>query len=419
MKHAYDTENKKILSDPIIQFVEKADKSSVNSTDIFTNYTLPFAINNYVSKGTELKSYSYNFFKGGSKNATLEENRKFERLVNFMIDNGKDTLRYYAGKFAENFYKEVYDELSKKGRLITIIVILDPIVIVLLMLLFIPFVLKVQSSLLTIYLHLCLFKDADINTWLEMCNNSIIDIKASIAQIRKIYADVTFEIKINDNVTNKSKETEKKKPAEKSTPNPNLPTGVDLTVAQGLQSNETKNEEEEDSAQLLKNNDEAISDRKQKMFSRMTKEKTLSYLVYLILFGLYIGAFRIADALVFNSLYNESDMRIYLYQILGDRAIQYASALFFSREQLKRNMILKDFERIFTDIRRSKSVTDQDASGFYVEEAFVTEMKVARIRTDMKGDLLELKKYLNNLDTSQFCETIFNQPVEIQSNICC
>ncbi len=358
MKHPFSDRHKAILNSNIVQFVEKPDSSSVSQNSYYTNYTIAQAINNYVSMGTELKSYTSAFIISGSGKASSDDNAALDRLVSYMIDNGMGTLRYYVGKAQDCFFSEVDNEVTRKGRVITILMIVDPIIIVMLMVLFVPFILKVQSSLLRIYLHLCQFKDADIMAWLEACNNSAADIRASVTQMRKIYASVTFDIKLQGQEEAKEKVVvaATPKPKERSE-EPSNPTTQETTLqtnkkllptGKGTENNEEKKSTEEDAEQLIISKDEAISERKQKMFSRMTQEKTKNYLIYLFVFALYIGMFKTADGMVFSSLYGDTDIRTYSYQILSSRSLDGLLAMFFLREELRRNVVLTDFDSEFS-----------------------------------------------------------------------
>jgi uncharacterized membrane protein YidH (DUF202 family) len=183
-----------LVSKPIIQFEEKPDKSSVGGNYIYTNYTMALAIANYIGKGTNIKNFSYDFLKAG-KIGESDDDFNLDRLIHFMIDNGKGTLQYYMRKFQLNFFEEMKDKTKDKRRVITIVLIVDQVVIVLLLMLLVPFILKVQSSLLKIYLHLCQFKSSDIIAWVEKCNESEGFIKASIAQMYRIYNKTSFELR--------------------------------------------------------------------------------------------------------------------------------------------------------------------------------------------------------------------------------
>ena len=343
MKHPFSAEHKAILQAPLIQFVEKPDPSSVTNVSSTMNYTLTVAITQYVAKATELKSFSTTEIKNKFAGQPEKVMNAFDRLMNFMIDNGKGSLTYYADKAKELFFKEFESEISSKSKVIIIALIIDPIVIIILMVLFIPFILKVQSNLLKIYLHLCQFKDSDIRNWLEICNNSSSDIKSSITRIRKIYGATIFEVNLTKEGQQENQEAEKQvkvkgtdtvtsqgKDEERKVQNATLNTTQKQTEAQLLKpETETENNEE-----IMKSKEDVLSERKQKMFSQMTKEKTKAYLFYLLFFAFYIGIFRTADGLVFSSLYSETDLRVYLYRMLSKREHNDIRSIFFLREEL-------------------------------------------------------------------------------------
>jgi hypothetical protein len=371
MKHPFSAEHKAILASTCVAFVEKADSASVAQVDSINNYTLTVALTKYVAKATELKSYDLSVLRGGYKNTSQDVSARLVRLLKFMIDNGKGTLAYYVDQTQKLFFEEARDEIAARARVILIAIIVDPIIILLLMVLFIPFILKVQSSLLKIYIHLCQFKDTEIREWLDACNNSACYIKASISRMRKIYGSTSFEVnfaraaeeKANENKNKtpdkkakeaphaqKEEEKEKEKEKDKGTQQTTLNTTQKTTDAAML-SAET---EGDDTAAILKTQEEAVSERKQRMFSRMTKDKTKAYLLYLLFFAVYIGIFRIADGLVFSNLSSEADARKQIFTTLSEREHAFVRTALYFREDLVDNRVTSYFsgEDVFVRAHR-------------------------------------------------------------------
>ena len=198
MNQIYSQAHLDIINNNIIQFMDDPAPNSITNQPSYENYSLSVAITKYVAIGTELASYNATLISNGVSKASITDNQKLTRLMDYMINNGKGTLRYYVSKDQNYFYQEVSDEVTTEGYAITIALIADPIGIMFFLIMFIPFILKVQSSLLKIYLHLCQFKDGSIQKWLETCNSSAADIKASISQMRQIYIAENFEIKLLD-----------------------------------------------------------------------------------------------------------------------------------------------------------------------------------------------------------------------------
>ena len=108
-----------------------------------------------------------------------------------------------------------------------------------------------------------------------------------------------------------------------------------------------KGEDDEDKQVLVETKDEVVSERKQKMFSRMTQEKTRTYMVYLLLLAVYVGIFRTADGFVFSSLYGETFMMTYLYQIMSARSQNDLLSQFYLREDLCGVTLSSDYDSIF------------------------------------------------------------------------
>eukprot|EP01022_Parablepharisma_sp_SALTPOND_P008802 TRINITY_DN1369_c0_g1_i1.p1 TRINITY_DN1369_c0_g1~~TRINITY_DN1369_c0_g1_i1.p1 ORF type:complete len:1592 (-),score=178.13 TRINITY_DN1369_c0_g1_i1:522-5297(-) len=417
MRHPFSAEHKQILQSQWIRFVEKPDPSSVTNTSATMNYTLPVAITQYVAKATELKQYNLTKVKLGADNTDKAFGNALDRLASFMIDNAKGTLTYYADKTKELFFSEFNNEIESKTRVITIALIVDPIVIILLMILFIPFILKVQSNLLKIYLHLCQFKDSDIRKWLEICNNSSSDIKSSITRIRKIYGNTSFEVILNNNkeADNEPKANVKVKDTKAVHDEEQKQTSIVTTTQNQTETPLVKQSEtgEEATDELIKSKEDVLSERKQKMFSQMTKEKTKAYLLYLLFFALYIGIFRTADGIVFSNLYDQTDTRLYLLRMISMREHNDIRSMFYLREELRLNQLIPFFESILLFSILIKLVND--AAGYYTDSAFESEMEYSKARAMLTGPLTPLREYLSRIDFDLVCEYVFTDKQNIDS----
>ena len=221
------------------------------------------------------------------------------------------------------------------------IYIADPILIVILLFMFIPFILKVQSTMERIYLHICQFNEGDIKKWLDACNNSASDIKASITTMQNIYQSEVFEINFAD-YEKKGKQKEQKKD------NPNNASIQNRQDNDKESKLENKFGEEEDEKPLVAQAVEiTVSERKKKTFSQMSKEKTKTYLFYLIIFGIYIGGFKIADGLLLQTLESEADKDFFTLSLFHRRTWDKLTAQIYFRENMIANQVLADFERIF------------------------------------------------------------------------
>lgn len=341
MNHPFSAEHLEILQSQCVTLVEDPDTTSINKQKTYTNYTLVVAINQYIATATELQSINLNLIRNGISNASAIDSATIERMMDFMTVNGKGSLIYYTDLTEQLFTQEVNNALDSKKNVITITLIVDPIIILILLMLFIPFIFKVQANLLKIYMHLCQFKDVDIKKWLEQCNDSASDIKASTVKMKKIYESESFEIIINRDAEKEKAEDKSEKPSKKES----IVDGKEEKPDQDLTQNSTMKSTEsplanavsEESMAMNQSKEEAVTDRKEKMFSRMTKDKTKTYLLSLLAFTIYIGIFKTADALVFSDLCTQSDNRAYYFLTVVNREKYHAMGRFFFREELLSN----------------------------------------------------------------------------------
>ncbi len=340
---------------------DQPDASSATQNVLVSNYTLTTAITEYVARGTQLKEYGESVLEAGYSSASSATNSSLSRLMSYMIDNAKGRLTYTIMQVKDLFYSENRDEYSSRKTVIIIVLVTDPLAILMLMVIFVPFILKVQSSLLKIYLHLCSFKDTDIKKWLDECFNSTDDIKASITSIKQIYEKQTFEIfpvdeSGNDLIQISVAQMVRVKEGEilKSTP-PKDEKYVKSTLQTGAQDSQqnttmktievTGRSPDDETAPIIPK-DDMSSERKQEMFSRMNREKTKIYLVYLLLFALYLGVFKAVDGYIFAKFYTDTGDYADIMQLLSAREHTTYASHFFFREDLRLNKVHTFFDCI-------------------------------------------------------------------------
>lgn len=348
MNTYFSSSQEAILLSPCVMIVEKPSTTSITGQSTNTNYSLSVAINKYVAEATQLQSYSVNDIKNGLQNSTLYSS--IDRLMSFMTDNGKGTLAYYADSYLQMFLQAALDSQDYDAKVITILLIVDPIVIVLLLILFIPFIFHVQTNLLKIYTHLCQFKDVDIHSWVEQCDSSSNDIKASITRMKKIFAAESFEIVIlrDEDKKNINKKCEEKPVAKhgKEEEIGNQDTNQNTTLKSTESPLTKQSNDDEERLAMVQSKEEAVAERKQTMFYRMTKEKTKEYLILLLIFSIYIGIFRAADALVFSDAISQANSRRDYFNTIFSREKSHAMSMFFFREELLANNIQSYFDCI-------------------------------------------------------------------------
>ncbi len=377
----FKPEHAAVINSPLVQFTMGPDKLSQTGDSTTENYTINVAIVQYVAKATELLQYDIASIRAGQSAANATFDYDIVRLFNFMILNGRGTLPYYGEIMYGWYNQEVTDEIDYRYSAILITIIIDPLILFALMVAFIPFILSVQTRLLQIYIHLCKFKESDVRSWLESCNNSVADIKASAAAIRKVYGNTSFDVNVSmfeeeEKKGSNMKSTDrlgkgmhppaKKQPMEDTKENQHsqntqqpVPTSTfaggmtitnketnDLLVSTGVvPAGEATDEEKSRLAEILRSKEDDVAERKQKIFSQITRQKTMTYLLYLAFFAIYIGAFRIADILVFMTVYNYNTTTLTLYSTLTNRYLSGLRAEVFFREEIYANTPMSYFSR--------------------------------------------------------------------------
>ena len=305
------------------------------------NYTMTVAINQYVARGTKLGKYDISLIEKGQDYSPDDIDSEIFLLFRYMIDNGKGTLSYYMELSFYNYVDDLETDLSNKISVMKMVLITDPIVVIILLFMLIPFILKVQSSLQRIYLHLCLFHEADIKKWLDVCSACAADIRSSITRMQRLYNEVTFDINPAD--YDKRFRIEQREFAK---PVPKLNSTNEKFTEGPPQIQPIKNPEDEDEAMISQTQEEVVSERKQRTFSKMSQEKTKTYLAYLAFFMVYIAAFKVADGVLLADFYSSTNMKIEVMKLFNRRGWDEDNAVFFFRQNILNNKLTSYFERI-------------------------------------------------------------------------
>jgi len=336
--HPYSKTHKDLLKAQNVQFVERPLNTSSTNANLLTNYTLYVSTMQYLTKATELKRYNLEELKKGESEVKDDTKESFNRLANFMIENGQATLLYYTDKSKDHYHEEIEKKERSKSKFIMILMIVNPIVAVIFLLAFIPFILKVQANLLKIYLYLCKFKDEDVRNWLKICNDASSDLTASINQIVKSFKTTDFDINVSKKVST-IMEIQKKVNKDEEMKDGHVTETQNQTEAPFVKQSETEDSEEK----VLINSISDLSARRQKIFSAMSKKETKKYLLYLAFLLLYLAAVRALDIFLFLKYSKEVDDNLHILRILSERVHNNRLGEFFLREELMIEKVIEYF----------------------------------------------------------------------------
>lgn len=343
----FSAEHQKFLNQPMIQFMDMPGKGSVTSAYTYENYTLEVATAQYIAKGTRLHQFSLDLISKGCNYTDADTDYNIVRLFSYMVNNGKGTLRYYLSQLFYYFEGDFDREFTTKSTTLEVLFIIDPVIEVLLLLMFIPFILKVQKSLQRIYLHICQFHTAELKRWLGTCNSTSADLRASITQMQRMYNYENFEINLAE--YEKKKETPSEPPKQSREENLTVAPGAGSEKEHGENEGEeqeqvqVKVQEQEEEAMVSKSHEAVVTHRKQERFSEMAREKTKTYLGYLLFLIVYIAIFKIVDGIMLSSLGAQKDEALNILELFDQRAWEIDNSMFFFRVNIMSNSISSYF----------------------------------------------------------------------------
>ncbi len=409
----FNEEHTAIFRSPLVQFSETPDLSSQTNSVSVVNYTLSAAIAQYVAKATQLQQFDLASIRAGQSVANSSFNNSVVRLLDFMITNMKGTFSTYISSSMIWHNQEFDISLSNTYKSIVAVFIADPIVLFLLVLMFIPYILRVQANLLWVCMNLCKFKQGEVQTWLEACTSAANDLRATTSAMRGIYCKVSFDITVTvdpeiDSETGKPDSTPPAAVLHGDATKAPLEGDQTGAFAAGDMSTTNKQTEDkfipakigptdEEKTRLLEINsmrENEVNSRRQKVLSQLTKRRTRVYLFYLAIFGVYIAGFRAADLVVFTQLYYENLECEDTYKILAAREINDLKSEFYFREELIAGHPI--------------SGSAPDLVGFYLGVALKAELDYAQHRaTLVSGLLANFATFLHKIDLDQFCENLF------------
>jgi hypothetical protein len=306
-----------------------------------------------------------------------------ERLQYYVVFNGKGSIREIAENSSEYFISEARDKFTSKRTLLYSLSCLGTGCVLLILVFFVPYIMKVQRSILRVFDHISGIRQSEIGKILDMCYIFKDEIEAPIARLRQKYEKEDFT-KTTDDLRReeKLKEEGDKKRSEKhkqlqgdgkaeATPGGRTPSkkhgkrkaagndddndhtkdneqdadkSKDKSDEQTPRNSPSPNKNEAARAHKAKEQDpeqeyfvlteERRAKAKKKLFSQITSAKRKGYICRLAVLFIFFAIFLLVDVFLLKAFYEQSVLGFDILGLLSSRQYTLMTAVLFYREDL-------------------------------------------------------------------------------------
>ena len=351
----YSVEHKRIWNDHCVLISE----NSFNQTTREELYTINVAFNKYISKTTEITGIPHEVFADPSNYAKYNISlSNLEDAFEYLIKNGKYSLRRVWEDSTKQYLEGIEENYDNSRTLLFVISSIGAIFILLVIIIIVPYIMKVQWSILLAFNKLCELPSEDVQKLCAKAADFNKDIEAPYKKLKTIFLESDFVISYYQEEEMKQDEARIKimnnlRKAEEKKNRPKLQDlkGLDLLEEKFKmvgEKNETKNEKSEEEQKLIedeeldvqKEEDKRRANVKKKLFGKMTSKKRRGYILRLSVLFIFFFLFFIIGVAMLISFYSNAKSFVDILNTVTQRESAFINVILFHRENLLEQNIL-------------------------------------------------------------------------------
>ncbi len=365
--HSYSSAHENLVTNPAnLALWDMSDSGSTTSNYVSTNISFNVGVTNFIARATDISGISDAVIASGAAATNVSSSTKqtISQLKYYVMYNGENSLREIAEASARYFLSESIDDFNSSKALLYVFSCLGTGCVVLIVVFFVPYIMKVQKNILKVFDHISDIKHDEIRKILDMCYIFKDEIEAPIAKLKAIYDKEDFSMttdelrkeqkaqkeldekrkqkaKVLKKLTQKSQndvtrdaeqenEDEEKK-SQRAPLNPKSKENPD-GHEEGKEENMMSSQDREKQYLIL--TEERRTKAKKKLFSQITSSKRKGYIFRLAVFLIFFAIFLVVDVLLLKSFYEESVDAFDLLRLFSTRDYVLKTAVLFYREDL-------------------------------------------------------------------------------------
>jgi len=303
----------------------------------FSRTSFSVGIIKFIARATDISGISNEIFYNGKTTST--ENT-MTRLGYFVLYNCENQLRQIAEQSTKYYVEEGKESFNGDKLTLYVLSTLGASCMILILLFFIPYIMKVQRNILKAFDHISEISHREIKKILDVCYVFKNEIEAPAKKLTAIFKKEDFSV-TTDQIEREEREKRVRQKKHKST----------TEMIRKLHKR-TRKEYEEEEEKLKSNNgdenggnenyekkylvimEERKIEAKKKIFSAITNSKRKGYILRLAILLAFFFIFLITDILLLRIYFREGSNSFDILQLFSVREYTLKTTVLFYREDL-------------------------------------------------------------------------------------
>jgi len=359
--HPYSSVHTDLLNNPKnLAIWDMTDSmNSQGEQRVSSNISFNIGVTNFIARSTDISGLKSEILAKGINSPNLTQSTKdsIQKLEFYVMYNGMNGLREIAELSAKYFLEESISDFEGNQKILYIVSCLGTGCVVLIVVFFVPYIMKVQRNILKVFDHMSDIRQEEIRKILDMCYIFKDEIEAPIAKLKAIYDKEDFAMttdELRKEEKTKKEELEKKKrrqgilkkmtQKEVDNTRDNIDDDDEDKKEEKSPLKNKKDEKSEQDAekeqkqdaekQYLLLTEERRTKAKKKLFSQITSSKRKGYIFRLAVFLIFFAIFLIVDVFLLKSFFEKSVDAFNIMGLFSRRSYMLRTAILFYREDL-------------------------------------------------------------------------------------
>ena len=181
----YSDEHHELLTEKNIKIIELLSDNKTARTDTIRTFEIASTI--YIAKITEISGKPDTFYSKGAVNADKRTVEHLLRTVYEVTENGKGDLKELSERSQKMFLDETIHISKYRQNRITIITICEAVFVLFALLLFVPYIIRLQNNILSIFLKVATIPHKDIKYLITVSNQFTQDLQAPANKLKLLF----------------------------------------------------------------------------------------------------------------------------------------------------------------------------------------------------------------------------------------
>jgi hypothetical protein len=338
--HSFTDAHQKLIYDGKGLTIWELGKEGTEEGKSGIDTSFSVGVSKYIARATDISAISEDVFRAHYENTKSAE---ISRLQYYILYNGENQLREIAEKSSSYYVDESMDTFDDNKTMLYVFSSLGSISVVLILIFFIPYIMKVEKNILSVFNHISNIPLNNAKKILDKCYTFKEDVELPFDKLQTVYNDEEFAATTNEQAKEEKKEEEttnkKSKKAKILSGLANKKKRAEDNEEKEEDSNSEDMDEDDLSAESLEKHylllvEKRRMETKKKMFTTFIDSKRRNYFLLLFSLLIFFVVFLVADVLLLNDFFKKGNETFYFISLFATRGYIYKTAMLFYRETL-------------------------------------------------------------------------------------